>query len=97
MSERSRQFPYNILRIVCAAIRNQTGHIICGPRHYDQIMREAIRTHSADWDDSEHVEHGFVDQDGTFYTRAEAGRLAQKVGQISSEKDAKSLSSEELY
>ena len=28
--------------VVCAAVRNKLGLVICGARHYDNIMREIM-------------------------------------------------------
>ena len=66
-------------RIVCAAIRNSTGYIICGARHYDTIMRQAIRTSTQNWSNSE---QGFIDDKGNYLTRQEAWVVADKAGQI---------------
>lgn len=60
-------------RIVCAAIRDGHGSIICGPRHWDKICRST--KHDA-W------EQGFVDQRGEFLTREEAWKVAEAAGQI---------------
>ena len=67
-------------RIVCAAIRNKTGGIICAPRHFDPVMHAQIvagEIHA--WYG---VEQGFVDQNGEFLTRAEAFTVAKAAGQI---------------
>lgn len=61
--------------IVCAAnLYVPTGLILCGARHWDNIMREQAR---AIFKDKEKVpvlgwEQGFIDQYGTFLTRKEA-------------------------
>jgi hypothetical protein len=64
--------------IVCAAIHKR-GNIICGVRHFDGIMRATLNatgeTHVG-WD------QGFVDQFGTFYSREDAWKIADKNGQI---------------
>ena len=69
--------------VVCAAIRNHQGRIICGARHYDTIMRsQAASDHNpidADWF---HSDQGFIDQFGNFLTRLEACEIARKTGQI---------------
>lgn len=73
-----KQFPQ---LVVCAAIRHQeTGFIICGPRHGD-CLNTASRfgmgdSSNATW------ECGFADQSGTFLTRSEAWVVADKAGQI---------------
>ena len=83
--------------IVSAAIRNKANQtqIVCGPRHgnclnfvnrYQTVFPEPK---------SENWEMGFVDQDGKFYTRQEAWKIADKNGQIARplgfEKDRKSI------
>ena len=65
-------------RIVCAAMRKE-GYIICGARHFDSIMRAAIKKFNdkpAGW------EQGFIDQFGVFLTREEAFVIAEANGQI---------------
>ena len=67
-------------RIVCAAIRNGRGEIICSPRHFDTIMHNQI-AHSTglNW---KVAEQGFVDQKGLFHTRQQALYIAQQANQI---------------
>ena len=65
--------------IVCAAIRNPAGTIVCGPRHGDCInsaIAFGLDPHSGSW------ECGFVDQDGIFLSRKEAWEVADAAGQI---------------
>lgn len=66
-------------RIVCAAIRNNSGKIICGPRHFDLVMRKQIEDSMANW---KRAEQGFVNQAGEFLTREEAFVVATEAGQI---------------
>lgn len=69
-------------RVVCAALRMPgMDRIICGPRHYDPIMRAQIEAHDAPehWRGSE---QGFVDNYGTFLTREEAYVVAKAARQI---------------
>lgn len=67
-------------RVVCAALRNSRGEIICGPRHFDATMHQQIRNHaSTDW---KGAEQGFVDQRGEWLTREEALHVALANGQI---------------
>lgn len=69
--------------VVCAANREiDTGLILCGARHWDNVMRvqyKAIypsnRAKGSDWD------QGFIDQFGTFLTRKEALDIAKQNGQ----------------
>lgn len=66
-------------RVVCAAIRNARGVIICGARHFDNIMRQQILMGEADWYDSE---QGFINQRGEWLTREEAWKVANLAKQI---------------
>ena len=66
-------------RVVCAAIRNGDGEIICGPRHFDQTMHRQINLTESDW---RGAEQGFVDQRGEWLTREEALHIALVNGQI---------------
>ena len=75
-------------RVVCAAIKNKHQHIICGPRHYDMIMRKQMRVNPSideikkDWINDDKIEQGFVDQYGVFMTREEAYIVAKENNQI---------------
>lgn len=60
-------------RVVCAALRDINGTIICGPRHWDSICRASSKD---GWT------QGFVDQRGVFMTREEAWKVAEAAGQI---------------
>lgn len=65
--------------VVCAAMRNKSGLIIAGARHFDTVMRAAIKSLNlgfSDW------EQGFIDQKGVFMTREEAWKVADARGQI---------------
>lgn len=63
-------------RIVCAANRHRvTGHIICGARHWDKVMRSQTQEYKG-W------EQGFIDQFGDFLNRQDAWRIAEDQGQI---------------
>jgi hypothetical protein len=82
-------------RIVCAANRNRkSGRIICGARHWDNIMRSQKREDEnwTGWDE------GFIDQFGQFLNREEAWLSAQEQGQIRCEVSSPgTLYSENLY
>lgn len=66
--------------IVCAAIRNSSGTIICGPRHLDLTMHAQIALCTqGGW---KFAEQGFVDQHGEFLTRAAAWEIAYAAQQI---------------
>jgi hypothetical protein len=67
--------------VVCAANRNQAGSIVCGARHYDDIMRAQIAASTENWRVNQ-VEQGFIDQRGTFMSREEAWKVACDQGQI---------------
>lgn len=84
-------------RIVCAAIRNSNGEIICGPRHFDSLMhRQIFNSVATDW---KTAEQGFVDQQGLFHTREQALYIAQQANQIIRRVggDTTQLFSENLY
>ncbi len=71
-------------RIVCAAIRNKSGDIICGVRHQDAIMKAQIRRADPDllkWRPHE-IEEGFVDNKYTFLDRKAAYVVAIRENQI---------------
>ena len=65
--------------IVCAAIRRD-GHIVCGARHFDGIMRSQLAQMGQNA--GVYWEQGFIDNFGKFYTREEALKLALEMGQI---------------
>ena len=82
-------------RIVCAAMKNGHGDIICSPRHYDGLCHQQLRR-STPWFFRSwlfrffHIrskrwascEQGFVDQFGKFYNRNEAWVVAREQNQI---------------
>lgn len=85
-------------RVVCAANRNTvTNQIICGARHFDQIMHHQMEASGRD--DWRYSEQGFIDQHGKFLTREQAWEVAEKSGQILFCQDwlRGSLHSEHLY
>lgn len=84
--------------IVCAALRNAAGNIICGPRHFDLIMHGQIRN-SLDRDTWKTAQQGFIDQFGIFLSREEAYDLAMDNGQkrYKCGGDSNQLFSENLY
>lgn len=66
-------------RVVCAACRHRsTQRIVCGPRHFDPIMRTSMGPER--WGGL--ADQGFIDQWGTFMDRAEAFQVAKAAGQI---------------
>lgn len=73
--------------VVCAAIRHTSGLIICGPRHYDPIMRTCILARSKTQEVARahgwySCEQGFVDNKGQWLTREAAWKVADRAGQI---------------
>jgi hypothetical protein len=89
-------------RIVCAAIRNAKGEIICGARHYDKIMRDQLSQvveNNANWDHMQDITQGFIDQRGVFLDRREAWLVAAAASQIIRRVggDSDELFSENLY
>jgi len=85
-------------RVVCAAIRNSEGKIICGARHYDGIMHSQIIADGGNWITAD---QGFIDQFGTYLTRQEAYLIAKENGQIIRDHEnadhGQELYSENLY
>jgi len=84
--------------IVCAANKNKkTGRIICGPRHWDDVMRSQ-RLESERFRD---FDQGFITQLREWVSREEAYIIAEKNGQIRfpdhGSYDKKTLFSEMLY
>lgn len=93
---------YPEIFVVCAAMRNKDGLIICGARHYDTVMREQVKALGGyeKWMESGPIEQGFIDQRGNFLTREEAYIIAKKNGQIvqkSGSVHIPELYSEDLY
>lgn len=66
-------------RVVCAAIRDMSGRVVCGARHFDIGMVRAIKEMMSF---VEPWEQGFIDQRGEFMTREEAHKVAADAGQI---------------
>jgi hypothetical protein len=69
--------------VVCAANRNEvTGLIICGARHWDDLM--CAQADAAGYElsaTSDPWEQGFVDQFGSFLTREEAAVIVKESNQ----------------
>ena len=85
-------------RVVCTAMRNKDGLIICGARHFDPIMR-ALVSKLGGPDVWRFAEQGFIDQWGTFLTRTEALQIAKAARQRRRRcgGDKTALYSENLY
>lgn len=82
-------------RVVCAAIRNCKGQIVCGARHFDGVMRAQLDTSKRRryWKTyvkvfgriiwrCPPVAQGFIDQWGVFMDRTEAWKVAMAAGQV---------------
>ncbi len=84
--------------VVCAAIRNKRGIVICGARHFDLTMNVQIDKSYSAWL-SKDIEEGFLDNKGNYLTREEAWIIAENAGQIRRRVggDGKKLFSENLY
>jgi hypothetical protein len=72
--------------VVCAANRStKTGRIVCGARHWDNIMRQSVKsdmTVPGLPDEWKSAEQGFIDQYGVWMTREEAWEVALAADQI---------------
>lgn len=88
-------------KVVCAAIKlkDDPFSIICGARHFDEIMRDQILHSTIDKFLWYQAEQGFIDNYRNFLNREEACILAQKNNQInfSTHGSNKILFSEDLY
>lgn len=71
-------------RVVCAAIRAADGEVLLGIRHYSADMHRQIdmRIDGNKFKHRHDEDQGFVDQDGIFMSRHEAGAVAADAGQI---------------
>lgn len=97
--------------VVCAAIRNKQGKVVCGARHYDSVMRQ-IFIRKPNWFERVILrktfvkdkawyscEQGFIDQFGVYMDRQEAYQVAMDAGQVKygPEHSKGTLYSEDLY
>ncbi len=84
-------------RIVCAAIRHRDGTIVCGARHFDDVMRATIKKLGLKW--TEFIDQGFIDSNSNYLSRKEAWVVADREGQIINRcgGDTDQLWSENLY
>lgn len=84
-------------QVVCSAIRNSKGLVICAPRHHHcTTLAHALGVYEASREDG--WEQGFVDQKNRFLTRAQALKLAKKRGQVQRRTGGGAiLFSEDLY
>lgn len=85
--------------IVCAAIKDCNGTIVCGARHFDMIMQSLIG--KLESFNLNNVEQGFIDQFGIFYNREDALKIATDAGQVNTRRiktnPIDELFSEDLY
>jgi hypothetical protein len=65
--------------IVCAALRHESGDIICGARHFDRVMVLQIQRDGRDW---RRADQGFIDTHGEFLSRETAWVIASFHDQI---------------
>lgn len=65
------------LRVVAAAIQLSDGLVICGVRHYDQLMRPFLPN-----EPDKDAAQGFVLSDYRFVGRVEAFEIAKAANQI---------------
>lgn len=78
---------YNVTSVVTRGLRNFSGYIVTGTRHYcpimhmqiDAIGRDALLEYAGGHDN---VVQGFTDQYGIFLTRQEAYIIARDAGQL---------------
>ncbi len=86
-------------RVVCAAIQNNLGHIICSARHFDRLMHRQIDMNHCANELWKVADQGFIDQFGVFMTREDALVVAlaanQRIRRCGG--DEKRLYSENLY
>lgn len=88
--------------VVCAAIMNRAGDIICGARHYDTVMHQQLQNRKEMPDNARAKDaQGFIDQYGVFMDRHEALKVATDAGQINQRRRKTNpvdrLFSEDLY
>lgn len=85
--------------VVCAAIKDHNGTVVCSPRHFDSVMRDTVDAVTQYDTGNRKWEQGFVDQHGKFLTREEAWGIALHAGQIINrvDGDGEKLFSENLY
>lgn len=85
-------------RVVCAALKDESGRIVTGARHFDAVMMEQIRR-GPNPDAWRAADQGFIDQRGAFLTREEARKIAEQQGQILEECGGNGIDlySENLY
>ena len=68
-------------RIVCAAVKTNSGVVVCGVRHYDMVMHRVLAEMKFGQANPP-PEQGFIDNRGEFLNRQEALKIADAAGQI---------------
>ena len=68
--------------VVCAAVQNKEGKILCGARHWDSVMRGIGVVDEQMIPEWRGAKQGFIDQFGVFMDRQEAYEVAYAAGQI---------------
>jgi hypothetical protein len=88
-----------IPRVVCSAIRHESGDLILGPRHFDATMHKQLASYYLTTVSWKAAEQGFIDQHGVFLTREDGYAIASRNGQIvrSIGYETNKLYSEHLY
>jgi hypothetical protein len=89
-------------RVVCAAVKGNKGSIVCGARHFDNIMRMGCLAFNPQTGETfkDPRQEGFIDQFGVFMDRKEAKQVAEAAGQIFrrvGDPESDELFSENLY
>lgn len=73
----------DLLLVVAAALQHKDGRIVCGVRHYDELMIAVLKQLPDFMSDGwRTAEQGFVDSRGRFLTREEAWGIAAGAQQI---------------
>jgi len=86
--------PKKARRIVCAACRHrETGKIVAGIRHWDDIMRGQVEEDA----DGTEWEQGFLDNKREFLSRTEAWKVAVSANQLVSRCGGDSSNGGTLY
>lgn len=67
--------------VVCAANRLEDGTILCGARHWDEVMRKQADKMGLSEEKPIRCEQGFINQFGEFLTRREAMVVVKESGQ----------------
>jgi hypothetical protein len=80
-------------KILVSAIKYPWGEIVTGRRHHHIIKA----MHDRGLKTTQDCVQGFLDDEGLFYTRAQAKKLAMENGQLTSDTEYDALYSEDLW